>query len=436
QHREVAWLLISGNKLLADYEPSDDELRSYYDQHKEQWLIPERVKVEYILIDPDVVGSSVEVDEEGLREYWRQHQDEFRPPEERKVRHILIAVAEGVDEETESAARARAEDIYKRLKAGEKFEQLARELSEDPGSNEQGGDLGWISPGVMPKAFEEVAYALKKGQISEPVRTPFGYHVLQVEEIKLGGEGSFESLREQIETAYRRQQAEQMLFDKAERLADLTYENPDTLSIAAEELGLEIRQSGWFDRNGGEGPLASAKVTGAAFSEDVLIEGHNSELIELDEDRVLVLRVVEHEAEQVPDFDKVAEQVATALRREKAAQLARKRGEEILASLGGGTGTSLKQIADSEGWQYQPPTLLGRDATQAPGVVVKKAFGLPRPEAGKPSMAGVAVGVADYAVLVVSAVRDGDPENLDEEARKNEMTRMASRKGRAQFNLL
>ncbi|RTZ72918.1 MAG: peptidylprolyl isomerase [Gammaproteobacteria bacterium] len=435
QQREVAWLVVSGKKLLEGYTPTEEELKAYYEAHKEQWLIPERVKVEYLLLDPEVVGSAIEVTEEKLREYWRQHQDEFQAPEERRVRHILIAAPEGADAETEAEAKARVEDIYERLQKGEKFEELAKALSEDPGSKEQGGDLGWISPGIMAKAFEEAAYALQKGEISKPVRTPFGFHVLQVVDIKSGGEGGFEAMRDRVEAAYRRQQAEQLLFDKAEKLADLTYENPDSLEVAAEELGLKVQQSDWFDRNGGIGPLASPKVVGAAFSEDVLQEGHNSELIELDEDRVLVLRVVEHEAEQIPPFEQVKEKVTQALKREKASELARKEGEALVAAVNSGD-ASLEKLAQEKGWKYIEPAFLGRQATQVPAAVVKKAFELPRPDAGKASVAGTDLGAGDYAVLVVQAVKDGDPASLDEAARKREMEQLASRKGNAQFNLM
>jgi len=435
QQREVGWLRVRGEKLLQDYAPSEEELKQYYEAHRERWMVPERVKVEYILLDPEIAGAGVEVTDEALRDYWRQHQDEFRAPEERKVRHILIAVPENADEETVARARARAEDVYKRLEEGEAFDEIAREVSEDPGSKEQGGELGWISPGLMPKTFEAVAFALDKGTVSKPVRTPFGFHVLQVTDIKSGGEAGFESLHDQVEAAYRRQQAEQQLFDKAEKLADLTYENPDDLNTAAEELGLEIRQSDWFDRSGGKGPLASPKVVAAAFSEDVLNEGHNSELIELDEDRVLVLRVVEHEAEQVPPFEQVKEKVRKALMKSKAAELARERGEKLVEALSSGKAT-LESLAEREGWTLEAPAFIGRDATQVPRAVVEKAFGLPRPASGQASVAGVALDNGDYAVLAVFAVKDGDPGKLDDEARKREMAQLARRKGAAQYQLL
>ena len=434
QQRETAWLVISGKKLVADYTPTDEALQDYYEEHKTQWRLPERVKVEYLLIDPEVVGKGIEVTEEALRAYWQEHKNEFRVPEERKVRHILVAVPEGADDTQVEAARARAEEIRQRLEGGEAFEDLAKALSDDPGSKERGGDLGWITPGIMVKPFETVAYALDKGQISKPVRTRFGFHILQVTDIKGGGNEDFEALRDQVETAYRAHQAEQQLFDKAEKLADLTYENPDTLEIAAEELGLTIEQSDWFDRQGGQGPLASPKVSAAAFSEDVLQEGHNSELIELGEDRVLVLRVVEHEEARIPPFDEVKEKVAKALTRDKAAELAKEKGESLVAALREGKAT-LAESAQKEGWLLEEARFIGRHASGVPVSVTKAAFEVPRPDKEKPSITGAELPGGDYAVLVVSQVKDGDPAALDEKAREMEKRQLAMRKGAAQFAL-
>ncbi len=435
QQRKVAWLRVEGRKLIRDYQPSEEELKSYYEEHKRRWLIPERVKVEYLLLDPDIVGAGIQVTDEALREYWREHQDEFKAPEERKMRHILVALPESADEEQVAAARARAEKIRQRLQAGESFEQVAKEVSEDPGSREQGGDLGWVSPGLMPESFEKVAFSLEKGAVSEPVRTPFGFHIIQITDIRSGGEGSFEKLKGRIEAAYRRQQAEQRYFDKAEKLADLTYENPDDLTSAAEALGLKVQESDWFDRRGGKGPLASPKVVAAAFSEDVLNEGHNSELIELDEDRVLVLRVVEHEAEQIPPFDKVKEKVRQALLQEKAREQAEAEGGKLVSELSGGKAT-LEALAAKGGWKQEGPVFIGRTSTEFPVPVVKKAFEVPRPGSGGRSVAGVPLNQGDYAVLVVSEVKDGDPSRLADDQRKQEMSRLAQRKGAAQFELL
>ena len=435
QERELSYLLISGEKLTGDFQPGDEDLKNYYESHAQTYMVPERVKVEYILLSPDVVGAAVDVSDEKLRAYYDQHKDEFQAPEERRVRHILVQVAEGADEAAVAAAKAKIEDIAKRLASGESFESLAREFSDDPGSKEQGGDVGWISPGLMAKAFEEEAYKLEAGKVSKPVRTPFGFHLLEVTDIKSGGEGSFDALHDKIETAYRRNQAEQMLFDKAEKLADLSYETPDSLAPAADALQLEPQQSDWFDRKGGKGVLASPKVVAAAFSEDVLQENNNSELIELEDDQVLVLRVVEHEAQHPQSFDDVKEDIIAALKREKASELAKARGEEVLQMLQAGNVT-LEKLAEEQGWKLEQSVDIKRNSTTLPPVIRDKAFGLKRPEADTPSVGGVALDNGDYALLAVEKVTDGDPSKLDEAARKAAQEQLAKMKGDAQFNLM
>ncbi|WP_457676152.1 SurA N-terminal domain-containing protein [Thiolapillus sp.] len=434
QERELSWLSVPGSKLAADYQPTDEEIRAYYDEHLSRYMVPERVKLEYLLLSPEILGADMEVTEDKLRDYYRQHADEFQAPEERKLRHILVQVAEDADQATVDAARAKAEDLEGRLAKGEKFEDLAREFSDDPGSREQGGDLGWISPGVMAKAFEEEAYRLNKGQVSKPVRTPFGFHIIEVTDIR-NADQTFEALRGEIEAAWRRAQAEQILFDKAEQLADLSYESPDSLVPAAEALGLKIQQSDWLDRRGGKGVLASPKIVAAAFSDDVLSEGNNSELIELEGDNVLVLRVVEHEAEHPQPFEEVKDKVVAALKHEKGRTLAREKGEALLASLNAGEKT-LEQVAADEDWKLNSGIKVKRRSTLLPQTVREKAFGLPRPKEGKPSFGGAEMGNGDYALLAVTAVTDGDPSKLDDTARKAEKATMASAKGQLQFNIL
>ncbi len=435
QEREMSYLTISGEKLAGDFQPSDEEAKNYYEEHTRAFMVPERVKVEYILLSPAVVGAGLDVTEEKLRAYYEQHKDEFQAPEERRVRHILIQVSENADDAAVEAAKAKIEDIAKRLESGESFEVLAKEFSDDPGSRDQGGDVGWISPGLMAKAFEEQAYSLEVGKVGNPVRTPFGFHLLEVTEIKSGGEGSFESLYEEIETAYRRNEAEQLLFDKAEQLADLSYETPDSLVPAAEVLQLEILQSDWLDRKGGKGVLASPKVVAAAFSEDVLLENHNSELIELEDDQLLVLRVIEHEAEHPQAFDEVKEEIIATIKREKASSLAKARGEEFLQTLQTGA-TSLAQLAQEQGWKLEQGVKVKRNSTTLPAVIRDTAFGLARPEPDSPSIGGIALDNGDYVLLSVSRVLDGDPSKLEEAVRVVMREQMAQAKGDAQFSLL
>ncbi|BAO43661.1 SurA N-terminal domain-containing protein [Thiolapillus brandeum] len=435
QERELAYLTVSGRKLAGDYAPTEEELDAYYKEHVKKYMVPERVKLEYLLLSPEVLGADMEVTEEKLREYYSQHQDEFQAPEERKLRHILIKLDENADQAAVDAAKAKADDLEARLAKSEKFEDLAKEFSDDPGSREQGGDLGWISPGLMAKAFEEAAYKLKKGEVSQPVRTPFGFHIIQVVDIRNPDHGGFESRRADIEAAWRRKQAEQVLFDKSEQLADLSYESPDSLVPAAETLGLKVQESGWIDRRGGKGDLASPKVVAAAFSDDVLNEGNNSELIELEGDKVLVLRVIEHEAEHPQTFEEVKDKVAAALKRDKGKKLAKEKGEALLASLKAGDKT-LEQIAGDGAGELKSGIRIKRQSTALPQAVREKAFGLSRPKEGSPSFGGVELGNGDYALLALTGVTDGDPSKLDDAARKTTKQELARAKGQQQFNIL
>ena len=436
QQRELSYFVVAADKLGEGVELTEEELKQFYQSNSNRFMVPERLKVEYLLLDPEVVGGQIQVTEDKLRAYYQEHADEFQVPEERKVRHILISVTETADDSVVKAAEDKALSLHQRLLEGESFDELAKEFSDDPGSAEQGGDVGWITRGLMAEAFEETAYSLEAGNVSEPVRTPFGFHLIQVTEIKSGGAGGFEELQDKIDAAYRRAEAEQLFFDLAERLADLSYETPDSLADAAEALELEIQESDWFDRSGATGDLASPKVVAAAFSEDVLVEGNNSEMIEVDQDRVVVLRVVEHEEEQIRSYEEVEEQVRQGLKAQKSAALAATEGERLLGQLSAGE-ISLQDAAAGGEWVLTESGMVKRNDTTAAAEVVRKAFSLQNPEDGKSSFAGVALPSGDYALLAVSQVVDGEvAADAEDAAQKALAGRMDSQLGNAQFSIV
>jgi peptidyl-prolyl cis-trans isomerase D len=437
QQRELNYFVVAADRLGKDVETTEEELKQFYQSNSSRYMVPERVKVEYLLLDPEVVGAQIQVTDDKLRAYYQDHADEFQVPEERKVRHILISVTETADESVVKTAEDKASSLYQRLTDGESFDALAKEFSDDPGSAEQGGDVGWITRGLMAEAFEDKAFSLEAGTLSEPVRTPFGFHLIEVSEIKSGGAGGFESLKDEIDAAYRRAEAEQLFFDQAERLADLSYETPDSLAVAAESLGLEILESDWFDRSGATGDLASPKVAGAAFSEDVLVESNNSEMIEVDQDKVVVLRVLEHEEEHIRPYEEVQEQVKQGLKTQKSTVLAKTEGERLVGQLNAGE-TSLQDAAASGEWALVESGMVKRNDTTAAAEVVRKAFSLQSPEADKSSFAVVAVASAgDYAVLAVSKVVDGEvAEDTEDTAQKALVNRMNGQLGNTQLSAL
>ena len=293
QTRDIGVVTVKAAAFVSAEAPADNAIRAYYEENTTRFMRPERVKIEYLELDRDKLAESVSVDEDGVAALYDAHRAEYVAPEQRRIRHILVTV-EGDD--ADSAALTTAESIGAQLRDGADFAELAKVHSKDPGSAAKGGDLGLVGRGVMVAPFEDAAFTLAQGDISDPVKTQFGYHVIQVTEIVPERVQTLEEARARIEAAYRQQEAEHLFYDKAERLTDLTYEQPDSLTSAAEALGLEVQQSDWLTRSGGgAGVLASPKVTAAAFDEDVLGRGNNSEPIELDTTHLVVLRTLAHE---------------------------------------------------------------------------------------------------------------------------------------------
>jgi len=423
QQRTLSYAVIPADSFLASINPDEAAIDAYYQTHQGQYRLPERVKLDYLLLDVAGLAAQIPADTAAVQAWYEQHKDQFVAPEERHLRHILIPVADD-----EAVAQAKAQALRDQLLAGADFAGLAKAESADPGSAPEGGDLGWVSSGMMVEDFEKAAFALDDGAISEPVKTPFGFHLIQVQGIRGGGDASFDQVADKAIAAYRRSEAERLFFERAERLAELSYENPDNLVQAAETLGLTIRHSDWMDQAGGEGDLSSPKVVSAAFSDDVLAQGHNSEMLELGPEKLLVLRVAEHQVARARDLAEVREQVVQALRVEQAAAAARQAGEAALAEVR--AGTALQALAAAKGWQLHTDVVTGRDQSDVPAAVREQAFMLPRPGTGTAQLAGTALASGDYAVLALSSVTDGDPGKLDDTGRKLLASRLASLHGR------
>lgn len=424
QTRDLSYAIIPASRFIDDVVVDDAALEAYYKAHEAAYMQPERVKLDYVVLDVDTLAKGIEFTEQELRDYFEQHRGEFTVPRQRKLRYILISLKEG-----EAKALAEAQKLRERILAGEDFAQLAKEYSQDPASAAKGGELGWIEPGMMVKSFDEVAFSLAKGEVSEPVKTPFGYQLIQVEDIRGESEPSFEQLRDKVAEAYRRFEAEQRFYDYAERLANLSYEQPDSLEPAANDLGLSVQHSDWMTRQGGEDILASPKVVAAAFSDDVLKDGRNSEVIELGPEKLLVLRVQAHEEAQQKPLEAVREKVVEAYKQAKARELAASAAESLMQKLR--SGADLAQTIASAGWSLDTVDGVKRDNQALPQAVLEKAFSLPRPQADKPIIAGTAMPSGDYAVIALRAVHDG--KLADDTAKRLLTNQLTSAHGSAEY---
>jgi peptidyl-prolyl cis-trans isomerase D len=408
QQRAVAYARIPADAFSGQVESNPEELRRYYDANLDRYRTPERVRLSYLVLDADTLTGLVQADEDSLRGYFDAHRAEFVAREERAMRHILIGVAPGGDEAAEETAREKAAELLAQIRAGADFAKVAAEHSEDPGSAANGGDLGWVERGVMVEAFEQAGFALAKGEVSDVVRTDFGFHIIEVTDIRGGSDATFEDLRDQVDAAYRRFEAENLYFDFAERLANSAYENPDSLEPAAEALGLAVQTSDWLTRDRiPPGVLGSSRVMNAAFADDVLLEGNNSDLIEVGSQQAIVVRAAEHEPAGVKPFDASLAEIEQDYRDARSSELAAEAGTQALEQLNQGSQT-LTALAASRGWEMQPATKVGRESLELPDEVVARAFGVAPPASGTTVYTGVASSTGDYLLVGIESVEDGD----------------------------
>lgn len=427
QQRAISFLKIPMAEFNDVTQVSEADAKAFYEQHQQEYRVPERVKLAYIELGPEELAPLVESDEEKLRSYYADHRDQFVVPEERQVRHILVGSEAG----DEAAQKALAMSLREQLLAGADFADLAREHSSDPGSAANGGDLGWVNRGLMVKPFEESAFSLELDTLSEPVKTDFGYHLIEVTGKRGGGDATFEDMREEIEVAYRKFQAEDLYFTYFERLADAAYENSDSLEPAAEVLGLTVRKTGWINRGAAlPAGIDSAKSANAAFSEDVLGRGHNSEVIELSAEKAVVLRVIEHEVETVRPFDQVREQVISAAASALASDKAAEKGQELIQQLR--AGGSLQEVAETHGWKLSEEQI-SRDSRNVPAEVIDAAYAIMPPVTEGPAYDGVSTAGGDFMIIALTAVTDGEPAQPGEPARVAQQQRLLSQSGAADF---
>ncbi len=411
QRRGLEYVVVPAAGYEDSVEVSEADIQSYYNSKQPLFMAPERVKVEYIELDVDNVSATLTADEASLLGFYEQQKSEYVTPERRRASHILITLDEGPAAEADALKRASSALV--RVRSGEDFAEVATALSQDPGSAAAGGDLDYFDKGIMDKAFEDVAFALSLGEVSEPVKSAFGYHIIKLTAIQEERGKSYEQVKEQIKTAFLKNEAEKLFYEYAERLSDLAYEDPDSLQPAAEALGINTKKSDWVEREGGSGLFASTKVVGAAFSDDVLLEQHNSEAIEIEAEHIVVLRIIEHEESSVRPLAEVNDEILDRLKSIAAAELARSRGREMLDALS--NGQSLDSLAAGAGLKVISVKAVDRSSSELPTGVVASLFRLPKPTGeGAESYGDTQLDNGDFVVLVLNSVAYGSEKDADE----------------------
>ncbi|MHA6203832.1 SurA N-terminal domain-containing protein [Dyella soli] len=414
QRRDLHWFALP-RPAQTDTTVTDAQLEAYYKDHQADFMNPEQVSLKYI----EVNGADLKVDaqpsEDELKKRYEDQKQRFVQPEQRLVSHILVNVPKNATPDQQKAALAKAEKIASEA-TPDSFAKLAEQSSEDLGSRRSGGDLGWLEKGVTNPAFDSALFALQKGQISKPVLSDEGYHVLWLRDVRSGEAKPFAEVREQIAKDYQANERDRRYSELAGKLTDQTYQNPSSLEPAAQVLNLPIQATGLFSRKGGEGITADPKLAAAAFSDDVLAQGNNSGLIDLGSNRAVVVRVDKHVPAAARPLADVRDQVRQKIVDERLAAEAQKRADGLLARLQ--KGEDIQAVAASAGAAVQTVAAAVRVQPDLPPEVLEQAFLLPHPAAGKAQFARVSLRDGSYALVGVDKVQDGDLSKVPADQRK------------------
>lgn len=437
QQRELQYVILSLAKYVTQATVDNVAIADYFEKNKERFFNPEQVRVQFIELKLAQIAEGIVTSEDELKAAYQEQIAKYGRPEERSASHILIPLPLNASQDAVDNARAKAQQIADSIHSGGKsFDQALQETKAGSAGAAEGGKLGVISKGMFDSpAFENALYALQKtGEVSDPVRMPSGFHIIRLDAITPAQVKPFEEVRESVLKDLRQQQAESRFYEMSQTLANLGYEHPDSLELAAQALNVPIQDSSWFSRKGGESITANSKVTESAFGEDVLKRGVNSEPLELESNHVAMIRVKEHKDATPRTLEESREDIVKVLREQKAREALAKDAETLKARAA--QGVHLQTLAGELGGEFKNIGLVGRDAPSVDATVLDAAFRLPQPEAGKVALGVAALANGDQVVLKVVRVAPGQKDALSEDERKTLTQQLAQQTGSGQFDKL
>ncbi len=429
QSRDAETYTLKKDTFKDEVKVSDDEVKTYYDKNKSRFMTNDKVKLSYLHLKQADLAKSVEADDETLRSYYDENADRYIVVGQRKLAHIVSKIdyeKNGAD--AEKKAREKADAIYKQIKDGTKtFEDLAKTESDDKFSAKKAGLLGMIAKGDMGPLFEQVAFALKKGEISKPVKTESGIEIIKVLDATEDRQKTFEEVKDQVKQAYQREEAEKLFLEQSDKLQTLAFENEGSLDAAAEAIGQKIQTSDWISKGdvGTKRTLfTSPKLLKAAFSDDVLNAGKNSDLIEINSGEVAVVRLQDHQPPKQKPLEDVKKDIVNILMDQKLRKLVQDKGDKVLKKLQEtGSWSALSMVGGSED-KIEKHQGLKRTDTKVNRSIVEKVFRIQKPEQGKKVFDKIILPVGDYVLIGLTAVKDGEAK-VDKTIQDN-FTRMLS----------
>jgi len=430
QTRDLRYILINMESKISEIDITDAEIEAYYAANEDDFMLNEEVSVQYLELDKDSIFDEVSVTEAQVRQRYEEEQTVYQSQIERRASHILL---EAVSDDDVQAALAQAADLKSRIDNGESFEDLAAEFSDDTGSAEFGGDVGYTTGDTFVEGFEQALLGLDVGQVSDPVQTEFGVHLIKLTERSESEIETFEDSRERLERDLKAAEVDRIYQERADELGNLAFESFD-LADPAEIMGLELKTSSMFSRNGGPGIASNQDVVNAAFSPDVLLDNLNSNLIAVSPSRSVVIHVQEHNLPRVQDLEAVRGEIQVMLQFEKVGEQARELGETLTRNIQNGMNIDSMLELQSLSWN----TIEGLERTDQvlPGELVQHIFDMSAPADGSTTIEGFHLSGGEFVVVELQAVNNGSVEDFGEGELDSLETFLSQQSANADFEAL
>ena len=405
QTRTFGMAVLPAKNYLDEVSVSDAEAETYYNENRDRFTQPEGVDIEYVILDRSALEAG-EISAEAIEARYQLELQDFVGEEERRAAHILISITDELDE---AAALEKAAELKARIDAGEDFAEIAQAESQDEGSATEGGDLGFSGKGVYVSGFEDALFALNEGEVSDPVKTEFGYHIIKLLAVQVNEPPSLAERAPSIEDELKAEVLDTLFVDLSQQLADISYSSPG-LEESAEELGLEVKELFAISRNSQDAIFSTLRVQRALFDPENLSGENNSELIEIEDGKALVFNVRAYNEESIKEFSQVKNEVVQALQAEKASDYAASIGNAFIVRAE--TGEMPELVASDIGLDWEEKDGVRRDDFSVTPDLLFKVFAMEHPESGLPRIGGFELASGDYAVVALESVTDGDPSDV------------------------
>ena len=422
EERDGQYLLIPSSKFTDQVSLDKEVVSTFYTENITSFMTEEEIDVEFLSIDTEEIAQSIEFSPLDVEQYYKENIERFRSNEERKSSHILISFD---DEVIEDAAQEQSKDILVRIKGGESFEELAQEFSDDSGSATNGGDLGWAEPGLFVSEFDQVLYALEIGEISDPVKTQFGYHIIRLDDVKEGRKKEFAEIEEELTEEYSQLLAEDRLYDLAEQLDDLALQAYNELDTVADRLALELNQISAITKNGSTFLNQQPELIDILFSSSSIEQSENTPVYEFN-NSIVVARVVNHRLPETKSFSEVEDEIVNLLTAQNSIEIANETAAQMLGLLS--SGKTMTELSDLYQLELKEFNELKRNDDALPGAVTDAVFATLTNKIDSNHYSTIATGEEVY-VFEVLQLNSGKLDNYNDQERDSGKIALAEQLG-------